>query len=60
MGGMQRSDVRFPSNGQECAAWLYRPDGQAVPPPVVVLGHGLGGVKEMRLDAFAERFCDAG
>jgi dienelactone hydrolase len=60
MGGMQRSDVRFPSDGQECAAWLYRPVRQGAPPPVVVLGHGLGGVKEMRLDAFAERFCDAG
>ncbi|MGX9145996.1 hypothetical protein [Mesorhizobium sp. 128a] len=24
------------------------------------MAHGLGGIKEMRLDAFAERFSDAG
>jgi uncharacterized protein len=60
MVGVQRSDVRFTSDGQECAAWLYRPAEGTAPPPVIVLGHGLGGVKEMRLDAFAERFCAAG
>jgi len=29
-------------------------------PPVVILGHGLGGTREMRLDAYAERFAQAG
>ena len=29
-------------------------------PPVVILGHGLGATREMRLDAFAERFAQAG
>ena len=28
--------------------------------PLVILGHGLGAVREMRLDAYAERFAAAG
>jgi len=54
-----RSDVRFRSGGTECAAWLYLPEREA-PGPAVVLGHGLGAVKEMGLDAYAERFAEAG
>jgi pimeloyl-ACP methyl ester carboxylesterase len=53
-----RQDVTFRSGAETCAAWLYPP---SVPSsPIVVLGHGLGGIREMRLDAFAERFADAG
>ncbi|RYY40873.1 MAG: alpha/beta hydrolase [Actinomycetales bacterium] len=55
----QREDVTFTSHGTSCAAWVYRPDGDAGR-PVVVMAHGLGGVREMRLDAFAERFAEAG
>ncbi len=54
-----RVDVRFSSAGQQCSAWLYLPEGNR-PGPVIVMAHGLGGVREMRLDAFAERFCAAG
>lgn len=54
-----RLDVTFPSGDERCAAWLYLPAG-VVNPPVVVLGHGLGATREMRLDAFAERFAQAG
>ncbi|MFY0408057.1 alpha/beta hydrolase [Solicola sp. PLA-1-18] len=54
-----RQDVTFASGDGECAAWLYLPDAPT-PAPVVVMAHGLGGVREMRLDAFAERFVDAG
>ena len=54
----QRTDVRFVSGDADCAAWLYRPS--AAPAPLVILGHGLGAVREMRLDAYAERFCGAG
>ena len=54
----ERTDVRFASGEADCAAWLYRP--AAAPAPLVILGHGLGAVREMRLDAFAERFCAAG
>lgn len=54
-----REDVRFPSGASECGAWLYLPEGEG-PGPAIVLGHGLGAVKEMRLDAYAERFAAAG
>ncbi|GAB2725884.1 alpha/beta hydrolase [Nocardioides pakistanensis] len=56
---MTRRDVRFRSGDAECAAWLYLPDASG-PAPVVVMGHGLGAIREMRLDAYAERFTAAG
>ncbi len=56
---MQRLDLTFNSGGQHCAAWLYLPES-ATPAPVLAMAHGLGGTRGMRLDAFAERFCDAG
>lgn len=54
-----RSDVTFSSGGTECAAWLYRPDG-VVNPPIVVLAHGFAAFRELRLDAYAARFAQAG
>ena len=54
-----RRDVSFTSGEDTCAGSLYVPAGVASP-PVVILGHGLGGTREMRLDAFAERFAQAG
>jgi dienelactone hydrolase len=54
-----RHDVSFRSGDTHCSAWLYLPAGVTAP-PVVVLGHGLGATREMRLDAFAERFAQAG
>ena len=54
-----RHDVSFTSGDDTCAAWLYVPAG-VTSPPVVILGHGLGATREMRLDAFAERFAQAG
>ncbi len=63
---MARSDVTFDSWGDRCAAWLYRPDedgddrGGAGERPCVVLAHGWSGIREQRLDAYAERFCAAG
>ncbi len=54
-----RHDVSFPSGDTTCAAWLYLPT-RVTAPPVVILGHGLGATREMRLDAFAERFAAAG
>ncbi len=56
---MTRLDLQFPSADQYCSAWLYLPQG-AHPAPVIVMAHGLGGTRVMRLDAFAERFCAAG
>ena len=54
-----RYDVSFTSGEDTCAAWLYMPTG-VTSPPVVILGHGLGATRGMRLDAFAERFAQAG
>jgi pimeloyl-ACP methyl ester carboxylesterase len=56
----QRSDLSFKSNGQQCSAWLYLPDARASPYSAVIMAHGLGAVKEMRLDAIAEKFQAAG
>jgi len=57
-----RIDVRFPSTTGRCSAWLYLPAAASAqrPVPVIVMAHGLGGVKAMRLDAYAERFQAAG
>jgi pimeloyl-ACP methyl ester carboxylesterase len=57
-----RIDVRFPSATGQCSAWLYLPatGSSERPVPVIVMAHGLGGVKAMRLDAYAERFRAAG
>jgi len=54
-----REDITFNSFGTECAAWLYRPEAES-PTPCVVMAHGFSGVREARLDAYAERFCKAG
>jgi fermentation-respiration switch protein FrsA (DUF1100 family) len=60
---MTRTDLTFSSGEGTCAAWLYTPDVDSEAPsarPIIVMAHGLGAVKEMRLDAFAERFAAAG
>ncbi|WP_051133522.1 alpha/beta hydrolase [Nocardia paucivorans] len=55
-----RREVSFPSGQDECAAWLYTTPEPNGPHPMVIMGHGLGAVREMRLDAYAERFAAAG
>ncbi len=51
-------DIQFTSRGLLCRGWFYNGgDGKR---PCVVMAHGFGGVKEMRLDAYAERFAAAG
>lgn len=56
----RRANVEFSSGQRErCRGWLFEPEGNG-PFPVIVMAHGLGGIKEMRLDAFAERFSNAG
>jgi pimeloyl-ACP methyl ester carboxylesterase len=54
-----RLDVEFASAGITCRAWLYLPN-TTTPAPIIVMAHGFGGIREMRLDAFAERFRAAG
>jgi dienelactone hydrolase len=55
-----REDVTFLSEGESVAAWFYQPQARTERQPCIILGHGFAGVKEARLDAFAERFADAG
>ena len=65
-GTFVREDFGFDSGGVRCAAWVYRPTGSAdgatdgAARPVVVMAHGFGGDRRVRLTAFAERFAAAG
>lgn len=58
----ERADVQFPSGDDRISAWLYRPASGVAggPPPLLVMAHGLGAVRTMRLDAYADRFSAAG
>ncbi|HCL3791625.1 TPA: alpha/beta hydrolase [Pseudomonas aeruginosa] len=56
---MNRLDVEFLSEGSRCKAWLYLPKTKK-PAPVIVMAHGLGSTRVMRLGAYAERFRDLG
>jgi dienelactone hydrolase len=58
MSPITRRDVAFSSSGDECRAWLFLPEAQR--PPLVILGHGLGGTREDGLEPFARRFAGAG
>ncbi len=57
-----RRDVTFLSQGLSCSSWLYLPDDlkSGERRPAIVMAHGFSAVKEMYLDAFAERFVAAG
>lgn len=56
-----RIDVEFASGESFCKGWLYLPAMPlASPPPVVVMGHGLGATRELGLAPYAERFAAAG
>ena len=59
---MKRIDADFSSQGTRCGAWLFRPQtaSDAARPPIVVMAHGFGGQREMRLPAFAEHFASRG
>ncbi|MCF6376659.1 alpha/beta hydrolase [Nocardioides KLBMP 9356] len=48
------------SRGTTCAATVHRPVSSATEAPVIVMGHGFGAVRALRLGAFAERFAAAG
>jgi dienelactone hydrolase len=55
-----RTDITFRSGDDRCAGWLYRPEGFDGPRPLMVMAHGFSATTEMRLPAYAERFCAAG
>ena len=58
------SEQTFLSGGTTCAARVYRPASHPSTAddtrPVIVMGHGFGGVRALRLYAYAERFVAAG
>ena len=56
----QRRELRIPAGkDNELDAWVYLPD-QPGPHPVVVMAHGIGGIKAAGLAPFAERFAKGG
>lgn len=57
-----RKEVYFASGNERCHAWLYLPHSATTSKrlPIVIMAHGLGGVKKAGLSAFAERFCAVG
>ena len=59
---VSRSNAEIPSGATFLAAWLYRPDGLdgGEKRPLVIMGHGIGGVREMRLDCLRRAFCGSG
>jgi dienelactone hydrolase len=63
MRSVIETNIAFPSEQGSCAGSLFRPDSpNSFLPlrPIVVLGHGLGAVRQMRLPDYARRFAQAG
>ncbi len=56
---MKIEDHVFPSEGTNCAGWLFLPEHVAYP-PVVVMAHGIAAERNFRLPAFARRFVQKG
>lgn len=54
------SDEWFDSGGTRCAARVYRPSAADRELPVVVMAHGFGSPRALRLYAYAEHFAAAG
>jgi uncharacterized protein len=57
-----RQDVTFPSEGLNCAGWLYLPDSleDGEKRSAIIMAHGFSAVKENYLANFAEKFEGAG
>jgi fermentation-respiration switch protein FrsA (DUF1100 family) len=53
-----RSEIEFEGfDGTALRGWWYAPSS---PSPAIAMAHGFSAVKEMALDAYAERLCAAG
>lgn len=53
-------DDWFESDGTRCAVRIYRPAADGLVRPTIVMAHGFGAVRALRLYAYAERFAAAG
>lgn len=60
VGEMNIENIAFDAEDVTLRGWLYHPEDATSPPPVVVMAHGIGAVKEQHLDRFAEVFAEAG
>ncbi|MBM9460134.1 alpha/beta hydrolase [Nocardioides sp. zg-536] len=58
--GFTSENVTFLSHGVSCAATVYRPVAATGPTAAIVMGHGFGAVRALRLPAYAEHFAAAG
>jgi pimeloyl-ACP methyl ester carboxylesterase len=56
---MKRIELSFTSGSGQCEASLYLPQGRG-PFPCVVVAHGIGAIRQVRLSAYAGRFAAAG
>ncbi|KAM0790855.1 hypothetical protein ACM66B_004697 [Microbotryomycetes sp. NB124-2] len=60
-GSSSRKNVTIPFGKAQISAWLWpAPKSSSSPGPCVILGHGLGGVKSMKLDVYGQKFNEAG
>ena len=57
--GCGRRDIEFDSGGVLLRGWLQIPD-RVGPYPLVIFAHGMGGLKEWEIPAFADAFVAAG
>jgi fermentation-respiration switch protein FrsA (DUF1100 family) len=55
-----RKEVSFKVKGISLSAWLYLPEDLSAPVPCIIMGHGLGGTKNMGLEQYAVRYQEAG
>lgn len=57
---MQPEEHYIPADGGiKLHAWVFRPRHEG-PAPAITMAHGFSGLKYRGLQAYAERFCDAG
>ncbi|MBE9539592.1 MAG: alpha/beta hydrolase [Proteobacteria bacterium] len=54
-----KTKICFNSGNIQCAGWFYQAVNKSKA-PCVMLGHGFAAIKELRLEAYAERFQQAG
>lgn len=54
----RRVDIEIPSGPDRMVGWLYTSQKYTAsqPGPAIVLGHGLGATKELKLDVYADKF----
>lgn len=55
-GQCNRQDVSYDIDGIPISAWLYLPEGRPGRVPCIIMANGLGGTRDMLLDAYASRF----